>query len=816
MPRRVQNAQQNFAAGVLSPRYSAAIESEAFNRGLQQGTNFIISSQGGAVYREGFQYIRDALSNEPFRIFQFRRGGDVSDILLEVAEGTIRYWWDVDGDPQPIVDLTTLLTDEDTGPPQDFLIDEDGDFLSLGVITSSNPYEAEDMDTLYFTNQDSYGIICSERHPPLYITSRADDTIISELFPLSRVPNFIYNDVNSPQISAYEADWLITFPESWTTYQLYYYVIYNGVYARTQYPYDPTTPATNAANIQAGLYEAAIQQGFATTFVVTSVDTTGLTYTVEVDGADSGWDAVVVPVYGNVWVPFSLSPISQAISTEDVTELAWSYPGMVYQIDDTHYYQCIRTHVASADSEPGNPDSLVTSVWEVYWRDLGIAVPDGWTYQYPSGNDWSLQSGSPLKDNIYSPKNRGFPTVAVFHEQRLILMANKDNPTAIYGSAIGSFQSFTPGPNDNDPWLYVLDSSDTPEIKWARSQKGLLVGTSAGEWTINAEVTITPTDISAVQQNNSRSHLTMAAQYDIDVFYIEQGMRKLIATQFGNDQRSFFTTNISVMAENLVSTFGISHIAVSTIPEIFFTMSRNNGQPIWLAYDKNSSVLAFSECETDGSVYDIASYFSVDNQQDYTFYATKRNNRWVLERMHYPTSKSVSGLTESGVVHLDGWVTGIVSRETITGLGHLEGKQVYVLIDDAWQIGEYIVSNGLIQLNQDYTGRAYAVGLPYTGIMRTFEDNLNPNGTTALGTKRRWNRLTTRVLNSALPEIYNQRAYDRRPQIPMGTSDNVITGVHNITQNNVGFADGSITVEMNRPYPLYVIGFYGQYEVEER
>ena len=395
-------------------------------------------------------------------------------------------------------------------------------------------------------------------------------------------------------------------------------------------------------------------------------------------------------------------------------------------------------------------------------------------------------------------------------------MANPANPTGIYGSAIGSFQSFTPGPNDNDPWLYVLDSSDTPEIKWAKSQKGLLLGTSAGEWTINADVTITPTDITAQQQNNSRSHLTIPAQYDIDVFYIEQGMRKLIATQFGNDQRTFFTTNVSVMAEHLVSTYGVSHIVNSTIPETIFSMIRNDGQVVWMAYDKNSSVLAFSESETDGFVYDVASYFSLAHNEDYTFYATKRNNRWVLERMHYPTSKEVSGFTQAGTVLLDGWVTGTVSRETITGLEHLEGKQVYVLIDDAWQIGTYIVTNGLIQLNDDFTGSVYAVGLPYTGTMQTFEDNMNPNGATALGTKRRWNRLTTRVLNSALPEIYTERSYDRRPQTPMGTSDNVIPGIYNIVQNNVGFADGSITVEMNRPYPLYVIGFYGQYEVEER
>ncbi|GAF88368.1 unnamed protein product, partial [marine sediment metagenome] len=205
---------------------------------------------------------------------------------------------------------------------------------------------------------------------------------------------------------------------------------------------------------------------------------------------------------------------------------AWSYPLMVYQPTNEHYYQCIRTHRATAASEPGNTDPDPT--WELYWVDLGIAIPDGWEYQYPTGNSW-------VDDTVYSPMNRGFPTVNVFHEQRLILMANKDNPTALYGSAIGDFFAFTPGPNDDQPFLYVLDSSDTPEIKWARSQRSLILGTSSGEWAINSETTITPTDINAEQQNYAKSLLTLTTHVDTEIFYIEQGGRKLRATRFVQD-----------------------------------------------------------------------------------------------------------------------------------------------------------------------------------------------------------------------------------------------------------------------------------------
>jgi hypothetical protein len=816
---RFQNVSQNFTAGVVTPRYSAAVESTLYQRALAQGRNFIISTQGGAVYREGFEYIGNALANQPFRIFTFRRGGDESDILIEVAEGNIRYWEDVEGHPKLIVDLTTLLFDEDSADPDnpDFLIDEnDGYFLTLGTIIDSNPYSLDELEGLYFTNQGKYGILCSENHPTFYITSRADGTILTEQLALERIPRFIYNDVNSPRLVSQQAEWRVSFPQSWTQNQFVYYATYNGVVNDKSYSYDPSNAQTQIDGLTEALTEAAARQGYTSVvFTVTSSSIT--TYDIDVAGADSGWDVVVIPEYGNVFIPIALPPISQpieAVENDEVREPAWSYPTMVFQPIDSHYYQCTRTHRPSADNEPGGATQTTA---ELYWIDLGIAIPVGWTYQYPDGNDWSMWKDPPTDTipNVYAPAGRGFPTVAVFHEQRLILMANTDNPTALYGSGIGDFQSFLPGPNDDQPFLYVLDSSDTPQIKWAQSQNSLVLGTSAGDWAVNANVTITPTDVDAEQQNSSRSIHGQVARIDTSIFYIEQGGRKLRMTSYHDQRKTFSSGSISTLAEQLVSTSGIRRIAGSITPESFIVMTRNNGQPIYLAIDAPAEVVAFSECETDGFVGDVASYFSLYENRDYMFYATERNNRWVLERMRYPCSKLCSNLQAQSVVHLDGWATGIVQGAKISGLAHLEGKEVAILVDDAWQIGTYVVSNGEVPLERDYTGETYAVGLLYLGYLETYEMPEGVNGATGLGTKRRWNRLYTRILNSALPLVYSERASDRRPVVPMGTSDNVYEGLHDIEQNVVGYGDGALVVEQNRPYPLYIVGFFGQYEVND-
>ena len=126
MPKSFQNIVQNFKAGVLSPRLSAGVDFEAFKNALLEAKNWIITPQGTALYREGFQHIGIPPSNQPFRLFQFHRGGDESDILLEVSEGLTRFWVeDTDGTFHLFSEENVFLIDED----DDFeLVDEDAVF----------------------------------------------------------------------------------------------------------------------------------------------------------------------------------------------------------------------------------------------------------------------------------------------------------------------------------------------------------------------------------------------------------------------------------------------------------------------------------------------------------------------------------------------------------------------------------------------------------------------------------------------------------------------------------------------------------------
>lgn len=820
MPTRFQNVIQNFAAGEISPRMSARVDFEAYNNALKKAKNFIISPQGGAMYREGFQYVGVPPSNQPFRIFQFRNGGDISDAIIEISPGLTRYWVvDENGDIQLYQDENTLLVDE---VDDAILCDEVDDYqLTVGVTADANPYSVDDLPDLYFTNQDRYATICHPNHPPLTITAYTDGSLLSGLFPLERIPIWQYNDIKNPAISATSANWQITFPSEWVDTLPVFFMTYNNVapisggsILRTVFS---KTPSTNIATIKLFLEAAAAQQGYTITVTPTEVTGTipvGTVYNIAIVGADAGWTPKAFSWeyrnYSFTTDPIALTnnPRIQSVEGGDaLAEPAWSYPTWVTH--NGNYYQCREPHEAIADTEPG-----VGVNWEIYWTDLGGLKPEGFDYTYPAGNAWTLSAPEPDVVN-YFPHDRGFPTVALYHDQRLLLMANTDNPTAIFGSGLGEFNNFITGPEDDNPFIHVLDSSDTPVIKWASSQQNVTLGTSGGDWLLKAEVTLTPTDIHAQQQNFARSDLNMVCQVDDEIFYIELGERKIRSTRYSRDSGTNLSTEVSILAEHLIATDGVHRIYANQTPETVLVMLRNNGQPVVMTYDKNMPVMAFSPFETDGFVFDSCGYYNLFEKRDAMVFATQRNGQYVLESMRYPCGKICTDLTSNDVVHLDSWVTGTVEGQFITGLTHLEGKTVHVLIDDAWQIGEYVVELGIVQLNKDFTGSLYAVGLPYVGQLETFEAMQAAQGT-ALGTKRRWNWLTTRLLNSALPKVYGKRSEDRTPSTPMNEPELQREGLQDVRQNVTGYGDGSILIEMDRPYPVQCVGFFGEYQIEQR
>jgi len=792
MAQKTQQAVYSFTAGVLTPRVSGRADSPKFTSALLTGENWIITPQGGAIYRQGFEFIE--LSNQG-RLFQFHQGGNESDIIIEVLPTSTYGAGDFHFHGDSTISIPSLLND--------------------------HSYNSTDLMRLYFTNQERWGILASSEHPPIYLELVDQNIFTATELLSSKVPTYDFDDKNSPSAaSGIDATYTSTFTPGtdsgpWADGQLFW-LSYDGVIATDnsgepqalRLQFNNTTPADTVAEILRGLDAISALQGLGTTYDV--ISNTSIEYETLITGKNAGRVFELIP-YQVGGTDRTIITITESTAGAGL-EPAWSFP--TYVLHNAVYYQCIVPHRSeTATNEPPNV---------AFWTDVGGTAPDTFAWQYPTENDW-------VTDKVYSPEGRGFPTVAVFHEQRLIFAATRSVGTAMWGSRIGIYDDFNAGVNSADPFAFTLDSSDTPTIKWMASQLTLVAGTSSGDWAIDAEISLGPSDISAAKQNNARSDHTSPIQIDTDIFYIEHGQTKLRMTRYQRNLLGLTSIDVSIIAEHLLHE-GIKRVVLLRTPEVLIVALRNDGALIAMTYGQD--IGAWVELTSQGFVEDISAYYSIETNEDSLFVTIAYNfdpqgpNQFQFEHMPYPSrtmtprlQESDPSLTDQDIVLLDSWIDGTIiaaDQNTITGLEHLEGQTVAALVNDAWT-GEYLVNNGQITLDdanisgsEPYEG-TYAVGLLYKGILDTFEIASGNERGVALGTKRKWSRLFVRLLDSALPIINGVLPPDRTPETEMNIAEILRMGLQDVEIRGAGFGNGSINIEQDRPYPTQVIGLWGEF-----
>jgi hypothetical protein len=784
---KTQDAIFSFSAGVLTPRISARADSPKFTSALLECENWIISPQGGAIFREGFEHIEETNQN---RLFQFHQGGNESDIIVEILP-TSTYG----------TGIIHFHTDLSIAP--------------IASLTDIHSYNSTDLKDLYFTNQENLAVIVSAKHPPLYMNYLNDGTFTANPLAANLIPEFDYRDEDSPASSTTNsADYNIEFVDGVDTQwqpSRKWMLSYDGVTAVGDWEYSSTS-ATLINRLEKALAKIPSLSSDGTTFSVVADGTPDSTtkYIITILGVNGGKNLEIFPKNTSA---DRYVQIENSLEDMAVLEPAWSFPTYVFHT--ANYYQCIATHTSETGvNEP--PDAA-------FWIDLGVTKPDTFDWQYPDGNVW-------VTGMNYAKGDREFPTVDVFHEQRLILAASKFNSTGLWGSRIGEYRDFIGGVNAADPFVFTLDTSDTPTIKWMISQLDLIVGTSAGDWAISAEVSLGPGDIAAAKQNYARSYHTHPVAINTNVFYVEQGQTKMRMTQYQRQKLGFVSSDISIMAEHLLHA-GIKRIVVLRTPEVLLVALRDDGVLLALTYAPEQEVGAWVELKSQGWVSDISAYYSTVTNQDELWviiaygYDPQGPNQFYLEKMPYPSRvmtpylvPSDDTLTEQGVVCMDSWIEGTAVDNVITGLEHLEGRLVAALVDDAWT-GTYTVNGGRIVLDdtnisgsEPYNGIS-AVGLLYIGQIKTFEVVSGNQTGTGLGTTRRWSKLIIRLLNSALPIVNGTLPPDRTPATVMDIAETLRMGLRDEEIRGAGWGDGSIEIVQDRPYPTQVVGLFGDFQL---
>jgi hypothetical protein len=313
----------------------------------------------------------------------------------------------------------------------------------------------------------------------------------------------------------------------------------------------------------------------------------------------------------------------------------------------------------------------------------------------------------------------GWPERVVFHQQRIVFAANILRGNTVWLSRAGDFTHFGQADTnivDADAVTFTLASGTQNKIQWLASGKSLYIGTAGDEWTVqgSTQPALTPSNILAVRQTNNGSEPLKPILVGQSTLFLERFGRRINEFVYDYTLDSYKTSDLSIVSTHVTDQYSIIDMAFQQTPDNIVWGVREDGDLLGLTYQREHKVVGWHHHSTDGEFMRIAC-IPGDTREDDVFAVVKREidgddkyyfevfaDRFMAETAEY------SRFLDS---HL---VFNTTATDTVTGLDHLEGKEVGILVDGLVHPPR-TVSSGEITLDAEYTH--IVVGLPYTSII---------------------------------------------------------------------------------------------------
>lgn len=395
----------------------------------------------------------------------------------------------------------------------------------------------------------------------------------------------------------------------------------------------------------------------------------------------------------------SFQPLRLLRGSDDVT---WSFTGPSF-VDGPYFPINSTATTLFASAETGSVTVTASTGIFTEWdatngRHIRMLNGSNWAYlvvtAYTSATvvTATVVSGTaPTSPNTsWRLGMKGFAQTIAVHEDRLVLGKWPDYPLRVDLSETGDYLSFSPSELaggtvvDSNAISFTLNAKRSGELKWlASDEKGLLAGTTAGEWVVrpssNAEA-LTPSNVNAKPTTFWGSALIQPIQVGKSLIFAQQSKRKLREMGYFFDIDGFRAPELTQISDHILGE-GITEMSYQKEPSSRAHLVREDGQLITVAYerdldsirlgfarqvlggysDKNTSPLTPAEVESCGVI------LSSDNAHEQIWLVVKRvvNGSTVryIEYIGQPFDASVA--QEDGFF-VDSGIT-YDSPKTITG-----------------------------------------------------------------------------------------------------------------------------------------------------
>jgi len=420
----------------------------------------------------------------------------------------------------------------------------------------------------------------------------------------------------------------------------------------------------------------------------------------------------------------------------------------------------------------------------------------------------------------------GHPSCVSFFEQRLVFAGTLAEPQTLYFSKSGDYENMTTGTNADDAMVYTIASNQVNRIRYLKSVRTLLVGTSGGEFTVSADGTdaaITPTNIVIKKQSSYGTANVDAQPAGNSILFLQKAKRKIRELSYNFDTDGYVAPDLTIL-NDIVTKSGINEMAYQQEPDSILWCVRDDGILAGLTYQRSEAVIAWHRHKLGGTfgtgstatgygvVESVASISGQLTEDDF-YVIVKRTINGATKR--YVEAFAPFDFDETDATDFrfaDSHLTYSGSATTtLSGLAHLEGQTVSVLADGATH-ADKVVSSGQITLDRSTTKAV--VGLAYDSVLQTMRIEGGAAEGTSQGKTKRISKVVLRLFETVGVKV--GPSLSNLETIPFRTTssqmnnpvDTLLAGDKEIEFRDDYNTDGFIFVKQDQPLPLSVLAIY--------
>lgn len=409
------------------------------------------------------------------------------------------------------------------------------------------------------------------------------------------------------------------------------------------------------------------------------------------------------------------------------THGTWKGKVTVYHSDDNKTWQEYRSYKSNNDQNFTESGTVTTPTWmkavAVTDADNGSGKLTVDFSRNPYSNDGTAKitevvSSTEVKASVITDfantdktqvyalsswnDDNGYPKMACFFQDRLVLAATKKEPYSIWMSRTGDYPNFgiekvDGGVTDDSAIKADLITRNGFEILHLVPAKDLVILTTGNEWIIEGSSVITPAKINPRPQTMRGSNTCPPQHIGNRIVHVQRSGKTVRDLGYQYDADNYNGDDLTLLATHLTEGHKLVSSAYIQEPNSTLYYVRDDGALLSLAFIKEQNVFAWSHHTTDGKYKKVTSI--PNGASDVLYVTVERDGKIYIERFNPDIEAAV---------YMDSYVTG--SGSSIKAQ-HLVGKTVQILADGTRLQDAVVPENGLMVFGQSFSN--ITIGLAY-------------------------------------------------------------------------------------------------------